>query len=101
MLETSGVVSAMRLGLTLVPSTTVSENTFSVLKDVFSEHWRSVHHAHKTQLVQLREVTHTGLNEWKEKVLRRFHTEMCCLQLFHSESGSLKKLLVLSVGEHI
>lgn len=79
------VVTAMRLGLTFGASTAMCENSFSTLRNVFTDHRRSMRHARKAQLVQLafeRDLTRKCLNEWKEKVLRRFHTETRRLQLF-------------------
>ncbi|KAG9282357.1 zinc finger MYM-type protein 1-like [Astyanax mexicanus] len=79
------VLIAMKLALTFGASTAMCENSFSVLKNVFTDHRRSMHHIRKAQLVQLafeRDLTRKCTNEWKEKVLRRFCSDSRRLQLF-------------------
>ena len=60
------VVTIMRLGLTLGAPTAMCENSFSVLRNVLTDHCQSIRHACKAQLVQLafeRDLTYKCLNE--------------------------------------
>lgn len=69
------VLIAYTLALTLGASTAMCENSFSTLKSVFSEHWRSMLHRRKAQLIQLafeKDLTHKFKSEWKDTLMRRF-----------------------------
>ncbi|KAL2089232.1 hypothetical protein ACEWY4_016131 [Coilia grayii] len=79
------VVTAYTLALTLGASTAMCENSFSTLKNVFSEHRRSMLHGRKAQLIQLafeKDLTHLFKSEWKDALMRRFSSEKRRLQLF-------------------
>lgn len=79
------VLTALKTGLTLGASTVMCENSFSVLRNVFTDHRRSMRHTRKAQLIQLafeKDLTRKCQHEWKDKVLRRFHSETRRLQLF-------------------
>lgn len=79
------VLTALKTGLTLGASTAMCENSFSVLRNVFTDHRRSMRHTRKAQLIQLafeKDLTRKCQHEWKDKVLRRFHSETRRLQLF-------------------
>uniref|UniRef100_A0A3B1J476 DUF4371 domain-containing protein n=1 Tax=Astyanax mexicanus TaxID=7994 RepID=A0A3B1J476_ASTMX len=69
------VLTAFTHALTFGASTAMCENSFSTLKNVFSEHRRSMLHKRKAQLIQLafeRDLSSKFHGEWKEKLLRRF-----------------------------
>ena len=70
------VLVAFKAALTFGASTSSCENSFSMLKIVFSEHRRSMSHIRKASLVQLafeKNLTAKCRKEWKDKLLRRFH----------------------------
>ncbi|KAI2645227.1 Zinc finger MYM-type protein 1 [Labeo rohita] len=79
------VLTAFKHALTFGASTAMCENSFSSLRNVFSDHRRSMLHKRKAQLVQLafeRDLTRKCTTEWKDTVLRRFNVRTRRLQLF-------------------
>lgn len=71
------VLLALRLALVFGASTATCENSFSTLKGVFTDRRRSMLHARKARLVQLafeKDLTKKCRNEWKDAVLRKFHS---------------------------
>jgi len=71
------VLTAFKAALTFGASTATCENSFSTLKNVFSEHRRSMLHTRKACLVQLafeKDLTRKCKTEWKDRLLRRFHS---------------------------
>ncbi|XP_070400266.1 zinc finger MYM-type protein 1-like [Nothobranchius furzeri] len=71
------VITAYKAALTLGASTALCENSFSTLKNVFSEHRRSMLHTRKACLIQLafeKDLTRKCKTEWKDRLLRRFHS---------------------------
>ncbi|KAG9283252.1 hypothetical protein AMEX_G2003 [Astyanax mexicanus] len=71
------VFTALKHGLTFGASTASCENSFSTLKNVFTEHRQTMLHQRKANLIQLafeKDLTQKFRNEWKDSVLRRFHT---------------------------
>ena len=79
------VMTAYTLALTLGASTATCENSFSTLKNVFSEHRRSMLHRRKAQLIQLafeKDLTRKFKSEWKDALLRRFSSEKRRLPLY-------------------
>ncbi|XP_049323536.1 zinc finger protein 862-like [Astyanax mexicanus] len=71
------VFTAFKHGLTFGASTASCENSFSTLKNVFTEHRQTMLHQRKANLIQLafeKDLTQKFRNEWKDSVLRRFHT---------------------------
>ncbi|KAG9268359.1 hypothetical protein AMEX_G17325 [Astyanax mexicanus] len=70
------VFTAFKHGLTFGASTASCENSFSTLKNVFTEHRQTMLQT-KANLIQLafeKDLTQKFRNEWKDSVLRRFHT---------------------------
>lgn len=70
------VLSAFKLALTFGASTAMCENSFSTLKNVFTEHRRSMLHSRKVNLIKLafeHDLTRKFMGEWKERLLRRFN----------------------------
>ncbi|CAL8385144.1 unnamed protein product [Arctogadus glacialis] len=68
----------------------MSEKSFSKLKNVFSEHRRSMLHRRKAQLIQLafeKDLTHKFTSEWKDMLMRRFSSEKRRLPLEDREGG--------------
>ena len=54
------------------------EKSFSKVKNVFSEHRRSMLHRRKARLIQLaseKDLTHKFTSEWKDMLTRRFSSE--------------------------
>ncbi len=82
----SSVLAAMKCALTFGASTATCENSFSTLKNVFTDNRRSMLHQRKAQLVQLafeRDLTRKFRDEWKDTLLRRFNaSKLRRLQLF-------------------
>ncbi len=80
------VLAAMKCALTFGASTATCENSFSTLKNVFTDNRRSMLHQRKAQLVQLafeRDLTRKFRDEWKDTLLRRFNaSKLRRLQLF-------------------
>ncbi|CAM4599721.1 unnamed protein product [Leuciscus chuanchicus] len=79
------VLTAMTNAVTLGASTAMCENSFSTLKNIYSEHRRSMLHKRKAHLIQLafeKDLTRRFRNEWKEKLMRRFHSQKRRLQLY-------------------
>ncbi|KAA0706406.1 hypothetical protein E1301_Tti023546 [Triplophysa tibetana] len=79
------VLSALKLAVTFGASTAMCENSFAVLKNVFTDNRRAMNHTRKSQLVQLaieRNLTKKMRNEWKDLVLRKFNSSTRRLQLF-------------------
>ncbi|KAA0706263.1 hypothetical protein E1301_Tti016242 [Triplophysa tibetana] len=79
------VLSALKLAVTFGASTAMCENSFAVLKNVFTDNRRAMNHTRKSQLVQLafeRDLTKKMRNEWKDLVLRKFNSSTRRLQLF-------------------
>ena len=79
------VPTAFKHALTFGASTAMCENSFSTLKNVFSEHRRTMLHERKAMLVQLafeKDLTRKCTSEWKDTVLRRFSSSTRRLQLF-------------------
>ncbi|XP_073730590.1 uncharacterized protein [Misgurnus anguillicaudatus] len=79
------VLTAFKHALTFGASTATCENSFSSLRNVFSDHRRSMLHKRKAQLVQLAfemDLTRKCTTEWKDTVLRRFNNHTRRLQLF-------------------
>lgn len=77
------VLSALKHALTFGASTAMCENSFSTLKNVFSEHRRSMLHSRKAHLIQLEnDLSRKFREEWKELLLRRFHSSKRRLQLY-------------------
>ncbi len=80
------VLAAMKCVLTFGASTASCENSFSTLKNVFTDNRRSMLHQRKAQLVQLafeRDLTRKFRDEWKDTLLRRFNaSKLRRLQLF-------------------
>uniref|UniRef100_A0A8C1TJI1 TTF-type domain-containing protein n=1 Tax=Cyprinus carpio TaxID=7962 RepID=A0A8C1TJI1_CYPCA len=80
------VLAAMKCALTFGASTATCENSFSTLKNVFTDNRRSMLHQRKAHLVQLafeRDLTRKFRDEWKETLLRRFNeSKRRRLQLF-------------------
>ncbi|KAL0968294.1 hypothetical protein UPYG_G00264930 [Umbra pygmaea] len=79
------VLTAFKHALTFGASTAMCENSFSTLKNVFSEHRRTMLHERKARLVQLafeKDLTRKCTREWKDTVLRRFSSNTRRLQLF-------------------
>ena len=79
------VLKTLKLSLTFGASTATCENSFSTLKNVFSEHRRSMLHKRKACLIQIaveKDLTKKLTGEWKETLLRRFSTASRRLQLF-------------------
>ncbi|CAL8326461.1 unnamed protein product [Arctogadus glacialis] len=79
------VLKTLKLSLTFGASTATCENSFSTLKNVFSEHGRSMLHKRKACLIQIaveKDLTKKLTGEWKETLLRRFSTASRRLQLF-------------------
>ncbi|KAL3057276.1 hypothetical protein OYC64_007704 [Pagothenia borchgrevinki] len=71
------VLTAFKVSLTFGASIVLCENSFSILKNVFSEHRRSMSHTRKANLIQLgfeKDLTKKCKNEWKDMLLRRFHS---------------------------
>ncbi|CAK6983693.1 zinc finger MYM-type protein 1-like [Scomber scombrus] len=71
------VLTAFKHGLTFGASTASCENSFSTLKNVFTEHRQSMLHQRKANLIQLafeKDLTQKFRDEWKDMALRRFHT---------------------------
>uniref|UniRef100_A0A1A8I409 HAT C-terminal dimerisation domain-containing protein n=1 Tax=Nothobranchius kuhntae TaxID=321403 RepID=A0A1A8I409_NOTKU len=71
------VITAYKAALTLGASTALCENSFSTLKNVFSEHRRSMLHTREACLIQLafeKDLTRKCKTEWKDRLLRRFHS---------------------------
>ncbi|KAM8769430.1 uncharacterized protein AB9X84_001697 isoform 1-T1 [Acanthopagrus schlegelii] len=71
------VLTAFKHGLTFGASTASCENSFSTLKNVFTEHRQSMLHQRKANLIHLafeKDLTRKFRDEWKDMVLRRFHT---------------------------
>jgi len=71
------VFTAFKHGLTFGASTASCENSFSTLKNVYTEHRLTMLHQRKANLIQLafeKDLTRKFRNEWKDSVLRRFHT---------------------------
>lgn len=79
------VLTAFKHALSFGASTAMCENSFSTLKNVFSEHRRTMLHERKARLVQLafeKDLTRKCTSEWKDTVLRRFSSNTRRLQLF-------------------
>uniref|UniRef100_A0A671QMD9 DUF4371 domain-containing protein n=1 Tax=Sinocyclocheilus anshuiensis TaxID=1608454 RepID=A0A671QMD9_9TELE len=79
------VLSALKLAVTFGASTAMCENSFSVLKNVFTDNRRAMNHTRKAQLVHLafeRDLTKKLRNEWKDLLMRKFNTSTRRLQLF-------------------
>ncbi len=80
------VLAAMKCALTFGASTATCENSFSTLKNVFTDNRRSMLHQREAQLVQLafeRDLTRKFRDEWKDTLLRRFNaSKLRRLQLF-------------------
>ncbi|CAL9701671.1 unnamed protein product [Knipowitschia caucasica] len=80
------VMTAFKHALTFGASTAMCENSFSTLKNVFTEHRRSMLHKRKAHLIQLafeNDLSRKFKDEWKEMLLRRFHSsEKRRLQLY-------------------
>lgn len=80
-----GVLTALKHSLTFGASTAMCENSFSTLKNVFSEHRRSMLHRRKAHLIKLafeNDLSRKFREEWKELLLRRFHSSKRRLQLY-------------------
>ncbi|KAK0131577.1 hypothetical protein N1851_033753 [Merluccius polli] len=70
------VMTAFKHALTFWASTATCENSFSMLKNIFTEHRRSMLHRRKAHLIQLafeNDLSRNFKDEWKEMLLRRFH----------------------------
>ncbi|RXN04563.1 zinc finger MYM-type 1-like protein [Labeo rohita] len=79
------VLTALKHALTFGASTAMCENSFSTLKNVFSEHRRSMLHRRKAHLIKLafeNDLSRKFREEWKELLLRRFHSSKRRLQLY-------------------
>ena len=79
------VIETLRVSLTFGASTATCENSFSTLKNVFSEHRRSMLHERKAHLIQIaveKDLAKKFTGEWKEKLLRKFNTSSRRLQLY-------------------
>ncbi|KAK0153461.1 Zinc finger MYM-type protein 1 [Merluccius polli] len=79
------VLKTLKLSLTFGASTATCETLTSTLKNVFSEHRRSMLHKRKACLIQIaveKDLTKKFTGEWKETLLRRFSTASRRLQLF-------------------
>ncbi|KAK0153405.1 hypothetical protein N1851_004914 [Merluccius polli] len=79
------VLTAFKHALTFGASTAMCENSFSTLKNVFSEHRHTMLHKRKARLVQLefeKDLTRKCTSKWKDTVLRRFSSSTRRLQLF-------------------
>ncbi|XP_063039724.1 uncharacterized protein LOC134434959 [Engraulis encrasicolus] len=71
-----GVITALKHALTFGASTAVCENSFSTLKNVFTDHRQSMLHKRKANLIKLafeKDLTKKFRDEWRDAVLRRFH----------------------------
>ncbi|KAK5918350.1 hypothetical protein CgunFtcFv8_003123 [Champsocephalus gunnari] len=71
------VIGAFKSALTFGASTATCENSFSALKNIFSDHRRSMLHQRKAHLIQLgfeKDLTRKCRDEWKDTLLRRFHS---------------------------
>ncbi|KAL7401257.1 hypothetical protein ABVT39_025600 [Epinephelus coioides] len=70
------VMTVFKHALTFGASTAMCENSFSTLKNVFTEHRRSMLHKRKAHLIQLafeNDLSRKFKDESKEMLLRRFH----------------------------
>ncbi|CAL8337226.1 unnamed protein product [Boreogadus saida] len=70
------VLMAFKHALTFGASTALCENSFSTLKNVFSEHRRSMLHRRKENLIRLafeNDLSKKFEDEWKDRLPRRFH----------------------------
>ncbi len=80
-----GVLTALKLAVTFGALTAMCKNSFSMLKNVFSEHTRSMLHRRKAHLINLafeNYLSRKFREEWKEFLLRRFHSSKRRLQLY-------------------
>ncbi len=80
-----GVLTGLKHKLTFGASTAMCENSFWTLNYVFSEHRRIMLHRWKAHLIKLAfENDHSRKlrEEWKELLLRRFHSSKRWLQLY-------------------
>ena len=71
------VTTACKHALTFGASTATCENSFSTLKNIFTEHRRSMLRRQKAHLIQLafeNDLSRKFKDEWKEMLLRRFHS---------------------------
>lgn len=71
------VMVAFKSALTFGASTATCENSFSALKNVFTDHQRSMLHRRKAHLIQLgfeKDLTKKCRDEWKDHLLSRFHS---------------------------
>ncbi|KAL0146682.1 hypothetical protein M9458_058022 [Cirrhinus mrigala] len=79
------VLTALKHALTFGASTAMCENSFSTLKNAFSEHRRGMLHRRKAHLIKLafeNDLSRKFREEWKELLLRRFHSSKRRLQLY-------------------
>ena len=79
------VMTAFKHALTFGASTATCENSFSTLKNVFSDHRRSMLHSRKANLIQLafeNDLSVKFRDEWKELLLRRFSSTKRRMQLY-------------------
>lgn len=70
------VITALKHALTFGASTALCENSFSTLKNVFTDHRQSMLHQRKANLIKLafeKDLTKKFREEWRDMVLRRFH----------------------------
>uniref|UniRef100_A0A8C1RPS8 DUF4371 domain-containing protein n=1 Tax=Cyprinus carpio TaxID=7962 RepID=A0A8C1RPS8_CYPCA len=73
------VLTAFKHALSFGASTAMCENSFSTLKNVFSEHRCTTLHERKARLVQLafeKDLTCKCTSEWKDTVLRQYVTQV-------------------------
>ena len=71
------VITALKHALTFGASTALCENSFSTLKNVFSDHRQSMLHKRKANLILLafeKDLTKKFRSKWRDIVLRRFHS---------------------------
>lgn len=74
---TIAVMTAFKHALTFRAPTAMCQNSFSMFKNVFSEHRRSMLHRGKAHLIQLafeNDLSRKFKDERKEMLLRRFHS---------------------------
>ncbi|KAF4096007.1 hypothetical protein G5714_023610 [Onychostoma macrolepis] len=80
------VMMVLKHALTFGASTALCENYFSTLKNVLTEHRLSMLHRRKANLIKLtfeKDLTKKFREEWKDIVLRRFHSvAQRCLPLY-------------------
>ncbi|KAI7797371.1 hypothetical protein IRJ41_000339 [Triplophysa rosa] len=80
------VLSALKVAVTFGASTAMCENSFSMPKNVFTDHRRAMTHFRKSQLVQFafeRDLARKYRDEWNDLVLRKLNSSSSRrLQLF-------------------